>query len=391
MAQSGGISVRQWYDLERSQYLGRLIQQGNETEARAALAAGTESDVLAAWLSLQLHGPLPDPEEVPPGIAALTRAWQLYDSGWVALAQADFLVAYNWSGREKLPASSALAAEIALGLGKTHTRSGHWCHAKGWLLAALSAARRCCSDILCCKVYGALGELFVRAGHPAAGFFALNTAYRLLPPGAGQRARQLNYLGTALGRLGQPLRAESILMTALQIATDQRDTGSVLHSLARLLLLAARHPELPMAQGLDETPLATQAPDIPAGSAASGLVSSLAAFARARFCETRDGPTDSLAARFEAIAEGLDPKCWPMETAWILAWNPRRSDAQAATVLKACTDIMSITPVPAPAVAGVMDTALLHVEMPAGNGFARLADIPAGRAALLALDELFFA
>lgn len=383
--------ARHVQDLQRG--LDGACRQWLQTDAARA------QPLLSRWVASRVHAPLEGGlggeaagalAGVPEATLQLWQGWLLHDAGQMAAAQPLFLQAW-----QALEAGTPEQAEAALGLGKTHTRSGHWAQARGWLLSALALARRTGDDALCCKAYGALGELLLRAGHAAAGFACLNTAYHLLPAGSGQRARQLNYLGSALRRLGEPLRAESVLMTSLQMARDLDDAASQWHALARLQFVALG---LPVGTGMAAS-LQTYVPAdaTPAPAVARGfwrLGCGRAALRSGR------GLTESLGL-FEQAAQCFDADRLPMEHAWAARWCSHLS-GDPAPWQRACQTaqaLMQLPALPAPAADGVIDESFARLALPETNGFAALLAPLDGVDAegstrvgehLRALDQLFF-
>ena len=204
-----------------------------------ALADRQQDQALRIWLKAALNKPGTQ-EEITALPAPQAARWQ----GWLAYHQGDYHGAWQhfrqgWqqaqAGQER-PAG-ALPVALALGLGKVYTRTGHWHTARNWLLHALALARRGDRLFDCVRGYGALGELFLRAGHAQPALFCLGTAYHLHPPGASERSRQWNYLASALMRLGterDQQAAQALLMSSFYLALDSHDPVSASHALARL-------------------------------------------------------------------------------------------------------------------------------------------------------------
>lgn len=205
-------------------------------------AARPETDDVQAWLALRLRQPLP-PSGVPKAVQSIARAWAAYDSGrWD-----EAMLGFEQAWRALLPwwregEACTELAEVSLGLGCTYLRVGRLACSHGWLLLALREARAARDEWVSVKAYGALGECLLRGGCPTLAFHAFSSSYHLLPPGSGQRARQLTYLGAALSRLGQISRACAALTLGLQMARDGRDSSSEAHARARLLFVGVRHP-----------------------------------------------------------------------------------------------------------------------------------------------------
>lgn len=233
-----------WHQLHRLAQHAGLLQRSQQSLSRqwlidqaTASTPSPPSPLWRAWIASRLHLPAPA-TAVPEGPQAVWDGWLRYGRGEVPQALARFDHAWHTLWQPQPEHWCPDLASAALGVGKCLTRTGHWHAARGWLLAALAVARRVHDETACVQGYGALGELLLRGEHLGPAFACLNTAYHLLPAGSGQRARQLNYLGSALHRMGQPLRAESLLMTSLHSARDRGDRDSQWHALARLQRLA---------------------------------------------------------------------------------------------------------------------------------------------------------
>lgn len=232
--------------------------QGHQSLSRQWLQQhGSDDPEFADWLSVRLRVPgAPERmQQLPVAVRQQWQGWQDYYQGRYAEAAQAFWQA--WAAVQPQPnelePDLGAAADVALGLGKVYTRSGHWQAARAWLLYALGLARSEQRLFTTTEGYGALGELLLRAGHEQAAHHCMGTAYQLLPPGAGQQAKQLNYLASALMRCGELLRAESLLMTSLHMAIDQGDTDSVWHALARLQFLQLQQPDTATQRDIGQT------------------------------------------------------------------------------------------------------------------------------------------
>lgn len=237
------------------------------------------------------------------------------------------------------------------------------------------------------KCYGALGELFIRAGAVPQGFACLNLAYRLLPAGSGQRARQLNYLATALLRLQEPMRAQSVLMTSYHMSKDRGDTVSQWHALARLQHLSLKCPPdmRPSPNSLDELAHNLEtAPPVARG---------YWRLAKARAYLATDPSTA------HSVVEGLTAACadfqaanLPMEQAWAGLWLAQlTADTQPwQQAIPHAQALLNLLPVEAPQPMGVLDHSFQHTPLPTEQAFQPLLQRPASQSALERLDDLFF-
>ena len=370
------------------------LQRGLETFSRDWLDAPEShaQPLVRSWVASRVHAAAnvkAPPPQLPAGALALWRGWLEHDASHFGPAQALFEQAWTTLRAEACDPWRTELADAALGLGRTHTRSGHWHSARAWLLCALAIARRVGDESLCFKGYGALGELLLRAGHPSAGFTCLSMAYHLLPAGSGQRARQLNYIGTALGRLQERLRAESVLMTSFSMAADQGDIASKWHALARLQFLALTSPSstdltvsLP---GLADDSI-VQAPAVARGF--WRLARARALLQGGRTAHAREPALALLAQALQDFEAGR----LPMERCWAALWHQHLTGDAALWRLarEAMTQQMNMPAIAAPEALGVLDQSFACLPILESNGFAGLLILADNPARLKALDHLFF-
>ena len=387
------MTVMDWKLIDDISRHATALGRGLESHGRDWLSSeqASEQPLLAAWVAHQLHvrGNIDQVlDQLPVAAQHNWLGWLSHDTGRFEQAHRHFSQA--WADRSSLVGSDPLAAmpyeaQIALGLGRTHLRSGHWDHARRWLLFGLSQARRCGDEATVYKSYGALGELFVRASAPIQGFACLNLAYRLLPAGSGQRARQLNYLGTALGRLQENLRAQSVLMTSYHMSKDSGDTVSKWHALARLQHLGLKCPPLMSLSDLNLEELA-DAPEL-----APPVARGYWALARAR--SMRDTPRESACTDwFQMAWDDFGQANVPMERAWAGLWLHRHTGEPSAwtDAMSAVQALMALSPVEPPAPIGILDLTLEQPALPLANAFEALLHYPGTQAEWERLDALFF-
>lgn len=156
------------------------------------------------------------------------EGWQCYFLGQYVESHVFFMSAYQ--------ANTEDGYGVGLGLAKVYTRLGYWETAKQWLLYELPKARQCNDLFLQAQCYGALGEVFLRAGYAKLAYECFGHAFYVLPKGSSQREKQYNYQASALIRTGNKEQAEQCLMSALYLAAG-KNVDSVWHSLARLQFL----------------------------------------------------------------------------------------------------------------------------------------------------------
>lgn len=348
--------------LERhEQHLQRLFQ-GHQQLSRQWLQneAGSDPD-FADWLAVRLRvlRPAPRMEHMAPHLRQRLQGWHLYYQGDYHLAAGQFELA--WPEVRTRHHDSHDAVDLALGFGKVYTRSGHWSHAREWILHSLALARERHQLFAVTEGYGALGELLLRAGHAQAAQACMTSAYQLLPPGSGQQAKQLNYLASALMRNGAWLRAESHLMTALHMAHDQGDADSVWHALARLQFLQLQGD----VGGRDV--LQDMAAYLPA--ARTPVACGMLQIGRALWL-VRQGRSDEAAQCLEQAASILGSQL-PLERLWALRLRCAllRQPCSADAALHRWSNIAAVSP---PDLANVLDRTWADLPLAASNGFACL-------------------
>ena len=339
--------------------------QGHQQMSRQWLQTQADTDpALAAWLSLRLRVALPPAQlqALPPHSRHQLSGWQLYYQGQYPQAAEQFALA--WPLAQQHP-DSISPMDVALGLGKVYTRTGDWSLARDWMLHSLALARAQQRLFAVTEGYGALGELFLRAGQAQAAQACMANAYQLLPPGSGQQAKQLNYLASALLRNGALLRAESLLMTALHMAAAQEDADSLWHALARLQFVRLQSSTTAAAgvdvmQGLDSYQPARKTP-VACGFFHIGQALWLA----------RQQQTGQAAQSLQQALQHLGPQL-PLERIWAqrlycaLLGQPYTPDP---ALLQRWAPVLQLAPDTRPS---VLDHTWQVLPLPAGNGFARL-------------------
>lgn len=142
--------------------------------------------------------------------------------GWQAYYKHQYLTAHQHFSEAILQEDwQQLTPNVALGLCKVYTRTGHWHSAREWVLHYLSQARQQLHHFDVTKGYGALAEIFLRADHAQQALACFQMAYHLMPVGHGQHARQLNFMASALMRNAEYGRAEDLLHESRQISRQQ--------------------------------------------------------------------------------------------------------------------------------------------------------------------------
>ena len=390
-----------WQLLDDIASHGQHLQRGLVKHSQDWLGTtqASEQPLLSSWVASQLHATANFADSTATSVPApqlhLWNGWLCHDSGDFALAHSHFNQAWGLlhtpvesAGPSSSPAPPrAIQAQVALGLGRTHIRSGHWQHARNWLLYGLSVARRKGDEATVFKSYGALGELFIRAGAAPQGFACLNLAYRLLPAGGGQRARQLNYLATALARLQEPLRAQSVLMTSYHMSKDSRDSISQWHALARLQHLSLKClPAIrPFADSLDGLAHAIEsAPPVARG---------YWRLAKARaFLASEQSTDNDIGEWLTAACADFQSARLPMEQAWAGLWlHHHTANIQPwQQAIESAQALMRLAPTVSPRPIGVLDHSFERTPLPSQQAFQPLLQLPTSPAALEQLDELFF-
>lgn len=353
---------------------------------------------LAVWLQFQIRQGLPQFESsgsvlarasqaLPSELQHALAAWASYYQGNYPEASRLFLLAID--AHTQVCGTQSLA-DAALGMGKVYTRTGHWQAARDWLLHALYLHRQDERLFGLVQGYGALAELFLRAGQSQAAHACMSTAFHLLPAGSGQQARQLNYLASTLMRTGAWLRAESLLMTSLHMARDANDHDSVWHALARLQFLAldrAQENDLP------DVLLAMQrvVPDQPTPVAQAFL--HIGRSIRFWRCHDREAARQAACMALEALESPA--ATLPFERRWancLLAAIDARAGIVGSVepVDPVLVASLALAPARAPAVSSVVDLTWAQLPLPGQNGFECLLEAPSSFEAVVSWRSRFF-
>lgn len=362
-------------------HLQRLIL-GHQTFSRQWVAESAEQDpLLADWLALQLNESRLDTraDTLPPAMRQQWLGWRHYYQNEYRLAGERFLDAWQAATDRCDATVEPSIANIALGLGKVYTRTGHWSAARRWLLLALARARAEYKLFAATEGYGALGELLLRAGQPHGALACMGVACRLLPPGGGQQAKQMNFLASTLMRNGALLRAESLLMTSMHMAAELDDADSIWHALARLQFL-----ELRKSAPTTTDVMSRLAEYVPART--TPVATGFLCVGRALF-QYRTGQSNaalvSLRQAQSHFSRHVCERAWASRLLCAMGGAPYQPEEELA----AC---VAIEPVLPPEFESVLDRNWSLLPMPDTNGFARLL-APVGTVdAEAAADTSFF-
>lgn len=376
------MMVRDFNQLAKLDRFQQYLLSGQHQVVLDALQSMPINDPVGIWLRMHLRQDLTAQieAELPIHYAEQWRGWCAYYQGAYAQAAGHFIKAWKMSSDSLLVEQ----ADVALGLGKVYTRTGHWRAAREWLLTALAIGRdqNRLFDIV--QGYGALGELLLRGGHPQAAYTCFSASYHILPPGSGQRPRQLNYLASALLRCGEILRAESLLMTSIHLAHDNDDSDSIWHALARLQFLRLDDKCNP--KGYVEDIAVAHQCYIPASnnnSIAIGFLhmgQALAAYQRGLHPE---------AVSKVQLAKPQFETRFPFEHWWALQFEAFLMHDQTVTN-DASLKLMQLAPILPPPTQIVLDASWQQLNLPVANGFMPLANASHDAESLQALRYLFF-
>ena len=344
------------------------------------------------WIACRLGLPWPENSvnTWPPAMQQQWRGWQTFYQGQYAKSAQHF----NQAAQHNPPHDPlGLQGNIALGLGKVYTRTGHWQAARTWILQGLSHARSPHDMFGVVQGYGALGELFVRSGHCREALACMSITFHLMPPGAGQQSKQLNFMASALIRNREYLRAESLLQTALHTANDlsvrhhnqslQREArDSILHAKARLQFLELDKNQM---EATDLFPQTDTDNHSPAGlHIAEGFLCMGRAFVA---CQQDNHPLAITCVHRAGSAFG---DTYPMERHWAALLEakvkglplPDRQDIAA---------LISMTPeLPTQTGANILDQTWEQTPLPEDNGFSPLLSEQLDLQALLDMRQMFF-
>lgn len=371
------------------QHLNRLdgflqyLLLGQHQSVSDAIQSLPTNDPVAIWLRLVLRQGLPTSVEsaLPSHYAEQWRGWRAYYGGNYRLSAQHFSQA--WMALDN--ASITLGkADVALGLGKVYTRTGHWQAARDWLLLSLAVARQQNRLFDIVQGYGALGELLLRGGHPQSAYTCLSNAYHILPPGSGQRPRQLNYLASALLRCGETLRAESLLMTSLHLAYDSNDNDSVWHALARLQFLRLN-------EGLTQkTPIEDITEALEGYVPSSENTPIALGFLRLgqAVLEYRRGNRVAALSKIQSAKQFFGTP-FSYEYWWALKWEAFLTDGMAV-VDETSLELLQLEPLLPPPQQVVLDLSWQRLKLPKDNGFMPLTRESLETESLMAIRYLFF-
>lgn len=382
--------------LSRYDHHAHALEYGHQGRTRVLLSQAivTNDEPINDWLAAKLkhRWPLSSVSQWPSVMAEQWHGWQAYYQGSYAQSAQHFTNA--WRAIEQGEADLGFVSDIALGLGKVYTRTGHWQVARCWLIYSLAEARRQSDLFNVTQGYGALGELLLRAGHPQEALACFNTAFHVLPTGSGQQSKQLNYLASALIRNRAWLRAESLLKTSIQNAKDmagreganQEASDSIHHALARLQFLElARHRED-----------LTRAPDVLADWGEKLNVNRLLrtpvaegflAVGRALRCEALN--QTETAVTLLAQAQQQFGQQFPMEHYWAERLSQQLL-GQPFVVGEYMTQLLALAVIAPPNSHSVLDDTWQRPAIATSNGFLALTEFNASFLALSQHWQIFF-
>lgn len=358
-------------------YITRLYQAGLEYEARQ-YAKTLDADIyikLYPWASQLLLG-LPENtsqfDDLPDCLYHRSLAWTAYYHHHYLEAHERFIQSASQNDYQQF------AYDTALGLCRIYTRSGHWQIAQRWAIYYLSLARKARDDFALTKGYGALAELFLRAGCSQEALACFQYANGLMPVGQGQQDKQYNFIASALIRNKEYLRAENLLHSSKKISKDKwrrnhQDKAAqmgYLHSLARLHFLLLEQEQsirldddVVIALERDLVFTKSSMPYIPLGFlyVASGI-----------FYEQRSNQEKSRQYLYKA--KQAFTKNAPMEYQWVSRLlDALEGNCQTGFVIQdSYQDLLSITPISPPSYQAVLDKTWADTTLPKTNGFAVL-------------------
>lgn len=198
-----------------------------------------QKDILTTWANFLL-----DQSECQSNVCHLPKSVQYKLKAWQAFYEQDYAQAQKtFALAMQEPDWQQDALSSSLGMAKVYTRTGHWQLAQKWCLFYLRLARQSLGHFEIAKGYGALAEIFLRAGRSKESLACFQLAYHLMPLQSGQKARQYNYMASALLRHGEFLRAEALLYSGYKEAERALQSDSqdgligVLHSQMRMAFL----------------------------------------------------------------------------------------------------------------------------------------------------------
>lgn len=248
------------------QQITRLSLSGKTHEIDEYVATLSEpwQEKLTPWLQhVVLHNQQYDqPDQHISYIAdVLPKAEQSRQAGWRCYFQHQYVQAFDHFAKALTEASwQQDATDTALGMAKVYTRTGHWQLAKSWCIYYLQLARKQLSHYDIAKGYGALAEVFLRAGRAKESLACFQLCYHLMPLGNAQQPRQYNFMASALSRNHENFRAQILLHTSKQLVSRVLDDPnkvsakvSFYHSHMRLLYISLLQDDLADSQASQQS------------------------------------------------------------------------------------------------------------------------------------------
>lgn len=378
-------------DLSQYDRHAHLLEYGHQSDTRHMLQQHPNSTLINDWLAAKLKSNRQPAtiQQWPSVMAAQWHGWQHYYLGHYLKSAHYFCQA--WQLIEQGEAELGFKKDIALGLGKVYTRTGHWHSAREWLLLFLAESRQSGELFNVTQGYGALGELLLRANHPQEALACLNIAFHTMPAGSGQQSKQLNYVASALARNNEWLRADTLLKTSIQNARDmlgrhgasQEASDSIHHALARLQFLALARDGSNAQDVVAKWNNTLTVHSLQATPIAQGML----AIGRALCCVNGQQHHDALI--YLQQAQSHLKAMYPMEYGWAVQLT-QAILGQPLLIMDNICQLMQLTPLTAPCCSNTLDQTWKTPLLSSTNGFAELANPSATLHTLQQQWRIFF-
>ncbi len=224
------------------------LQANDAKGAKQLFKTKVDSPWELAWALARLGREPSLPPTMPFGMKLTVAGWRAFKGDDFALAHEKFALA--------LATTTCDFPWCSLGLARIYTNSGSWALARDWAVTAFSSAQRAHDGVMMSRALGALGEIFLRGGHPKNAWECFDLSSKVLPAGVASSPRQFGYLASALMRTGDLSRARQLLMSAIHL-TGKSSSADLAYYFVRLLFLELQSGQV----GLSDDLLASRSYD----------------------------------------------------------------------------------------------------------------------------------
>ncbi len=370
----------------------RLHQAGLDLELQRYMSqlSGEGIDEIKPWLGqLSLRAVEFSHASLPASVYHRCEGWRAYFQGRYIDAHECFQASLSQRDWQ------TFAYDVALGMAKVYTRSGHWQSAQKWALYYLSLARSLRDDFGLTKGYGALAEIYLRGCQPQASLACFQIANQLMPLGQGQLDKQYNFLASALMRNQEWLRAETLLRNSIKMSTDKMDRHpddfsakiSYLHGWSRLSYLCLAKQQ---ALSLPDS-ITAMIEELACGQLAFALHVPTGFILVARAIESLRHHQTAAASSDLSLALSAFSHAAAMEYQWVLRLREALLGhvESGFTVYEPCQQLLEIQPVATPDMTIVVDQTWAKVVL-SDTGYQQLTTAQESITSLTEMWRLFF-